>query len=150
MSLNGRLSLLSLVRDWNNTLFTIHSDLFTTARYSVLFEVLSLAPTRIIRDQSIVVTMVWFSLGEEGSPGSVLEAGPCLLFLEGHVPGSGRVARVNLGSAAPQCSLCVVWPRGREPGTSVAWSLWRASCALGSGELCVLRLLGILGACWDL
>ena len=46
MSLNGRLSLLSLVRDWNNTLFTIHSDLFTTARYLSPFRSVVFGPNQ--------------------------------------------------------------------------------------------------------
>ena len=107
---------------------------------SVLFEVLSLAQTSIISDQSIVVTVVWFSLGEEGSPGSLLEAGPCLLFLEGHVPGSSRVARVNPGSAAPQCSLCVApgpraWHLGGLESVEglLCLGFWRALCSKAPG-----------------
>lgn len=79
-----------------------------------------------------VVTVLRFSLGEEGSPGSVLEAGPCLLFLEGHVPGSGRAARVNrglqhLGAACVWCgpgaeSLASQWP-GVCGGPPVPWVL---------------------------
>lgn len=119
-------------------MFTVHSDLFTTT--SLLFEVLSLAQTKIIRNQSIVVTWCGSLSWRRGKPWSVLEVGPSVCSSwEGRGPWSDRAACVNPGSAAPQCSFCACGvapgPRGRHlSGLESMEGLlcvgfWRALCS---------------------